>query len=101
MHRFATYKPGRCVCGGCKCRAVCIVCAQLNDSRRARGALLSSCACCQVFVDSTGGVKVPMFIVAPKDIKLDSSSPCLLYGYGGMEICTCPNEFAGCVLKVR
>ena len=64
------------------------------------GAFLSSCACCQVFVDSTGGVKVPMFIVAPKDVNLDSSSPCLLYGYGGMESCTCPVEFAGCVLKV-
>jgi prolyl oligopeptidase len=37
----------------------------------------------QVFYTSKDGTKVPMFITAKKDIKLNNQNPTLLYGYGG------------------
>lgn len=37
----------------------------------------------QVFYTSKDGTRVPMFIVAKKGLKLDSSHPAVLYGYGG------------------
>ncbi|XP_031123629.1 prolyl endopeptidase-like isoform X1 [Ipomoea triloba] len=44
----------------------------------------------QVFVDSKDGVKIPMFIVGGKDISLDGSNPCLVFGYGGFSVSVTP-----------
>lgn len=37
----------------------------------------------QIWCTSTDGTRVPMFVVASKDTRLDGNNPTLLYGYGG------------------
>ncbi|KEQ18253.1 prolyl endopeptidase [Endozoicomonas numazuensis] len=44
----------------------------------------------QVFYTSKDGTKVPMTINHHKDLKLDSSTPTLLYGYGGFNVSLTP-----------
>lgn len=45
----------------------------------------------QNFATSDDGTKIPYFMVAKKNLKLDGSNPTLLYGYGGFEISLTPN----------
>ena len=40
----------------------------------------------QVFFESTGDVRVPMFIVHHRDVTPDGARPTLLFGYGGFNI---------------
>ncbi|MDP6601528.1 MAG: prolyl oligopeptidase family serine peptidase [Phycisphaerales bacterium] len=44
----------------------------------------------RVFVQSTDGARVPMFITARSGTVLDGSNPVLLYGYGGFDIAIRP-----------
>lgn len=49
----------------------------------------------QHFATSKDGTKIPYFIVHPKDMKLDGSTPTLLYGYGGFEVSLTPAYSGG------
>lgn len=40
----------------------------------------------QVFYKSKDGTRVPMFITARRDVKLDGTNPTILYAYGGFDI---------------
>lgn len=44
----------------------------------------------QKFATSKDGTKVPYFIVHQKDLKLDGTTPTLLYGYGGFQVSMTP-----------
>ncbi|WP_414648865.1 prolyl oligopeptidase family serine peptidase [Dokdonella sp.] len=48
----------------------------------------------QHFATSKDGTRVPYFMVAKKDLKLDGSNPTLQYGYGGFEISLTPGYSA-------
>ncbi|MFO0923291.1 MAG: prolyl oligopeptidase family serine peptidase [Pirellulales bacterium] len=49
----------------------------------------------QHFAKSADGTRVPYFMIAKKDLKLDGNNPTLLYGYGGFEISMQPTYNAG------
>ena len=49
----------------------------------------------QHFATSADGTRVPYFLVRPKDMPTDGSTPTLLYGYGGFEISLTPGYSAG------
>ena len=49
----------------------------------------------QHFATSEDGTSVPYFLVRPKDMPTDGSTPTLLYGYGGFEISLTPGYSAG------
>jgi prolyl oligopeptidase len=49
----------------------------------------------QHFATSDDGTRVPYFIVKPKDLVLDGSTPTLLYGYGGFEVSRLPAYSGG------
>jgi prolyl oligopeptidase len=49
----------------------------------------------QHFATSKDGIKVPYFLVRPKDLKYDGSAPTLLYGYGGFEVSLTPGYSGG------
>ncbi len=45
----------------------------------------------QLWCKSKDGVRVPMFVVANQDVKLNGDNPTLLYGYGGFNASFYPN----------
>ena len=49
----------------------------------------------QHFATSKDGTKVPYFLVRPKGLQYDGSTPTLLYGYGGFEISMTPGYSGG------
>ncbi|MCM2324555.1 MAG: prolyl oligopeptidase family serine peptidase [Oligoflexia bacterium] len=49
----------------------------------------------QLEATSADGTKVPYFVVRPKSLKLDGSTPTILYGYGGFEIPSAPYYSGG------
>ena len=44
----------------------------------------------QIFVPGRDGTRIPLFVTARKDLKLDGSNPVYLYGYGGFNISMTP-----------
>jgi prolyl oligopeptidase len=52
----------------------------------------------QHFATSKDGTRIPYFVVRPRDMPLDGSTPTLMTGYGGFEISRLPN-YSGAVGK--
>lgn len=52
----------------------------------------------QLEARSKDGTKIPYFVIRPKSLKRDGSTPTLLYGYGGFQISMLP-EYVGAVGK--
>jgi prolyl oligopeptidase len=44
----------------------------------------------QIFTTSKDGTRIPVFVTHRKDMKLDGSTPTILYGYGGFDISLTP-----------
>jgi len=44
----------------------------------------------QLEATSRDGTKVPYFLIRPKNVKMDGSTPTLLYGYGGFQVSQIP-----------
>ncbi|CAI5479475.1 unnamed protein product [Closterium sp. Yama58-4] len=55
----------------------------------------------QVFVPSTDGTRIPMFVVCRKDLPRTADHFTLLYGYGGFNICIKPSFSVSRVLLMR
>lgn len=49
----------------------------------------------QKFATSKDGTKVPYFVIRHKDVKMDGTTPTILYGYGGFEIAIAPTYLTG------
>ena len=49
----------------------------------------------QHFATSEDGTRVPYFLVRPKNLQMDGTTPTLLYGYGGFEISLTPSYSGG------
>ena len=49
----------------------------------------------QKFATSSDGTQVPYFLIRRADTKMDSTTPTILYGYGGFEISMTPAYLAG------
>lgn len=49
----------------------------------------------QHFATSKDGTRVPYFLVKPTNLKLDGTTPTLLYGYGGFEVSELPRYSGG------
>jgi prolyl oligopeptidase len=47
----------------------------------------------EIFYPSRDGTRIPLFITARKDLKLDGATPAWLYGYGGFNV-SIPPEYA-------
>ncbi|KNC54642.1 uncharacterized protein AMSG_11653 [Thecamonas trahens ATCC 50062] len=64
--------------------------ARLIDSTEVPGFDLDAYTATQEFYYSKDGTRIPMFVIAPKDLVRDGSAPALLYGYGGFNISLTP-----------